>query len=102
MRFFSCMVLHVLNQMDNPKKASPTNITMEGIFSSVYCHVSPYMFIPGNLGPTNTIKHNQNKSYIRYICIKRLGLVSLFNGISTFVGYLMPKLFSSKNSGGTI
>ena len=22
------------------------------------------------------------------------GLVSLFNGISTFVGYLMPKLFS--------
>ena len=25
-----------------------------------------------------------------------------FNGISTFVGYLMPKLFSSKNSSGTI
>ena len=23
-----------------------------------------------------------------------LGLVSLFNGISTFVGYLMPKQFS--------
>ena len=23
-----------------------------------------------------------------------LGLVALFNGISTFVGYLMPKLFS--------
>ena len=22
------------------------------------------------------------------------GLVSLFNGISTFIGYLMPKLFS--------
>ena len=30
------------------------------------------------------------------------GLVSLFNGISTFVGYLMPKLFSKKNSSGTI
>ena len=30
------------------------------------------------------------------------GLVSLFNGISTFVGYLMPKLFSQKNSSGTI
>ena len=29
-------------------------------------------------------------------------LVSLFNGISTFVVYLMPKLFSSKNSSGTI
>ena len=30
------------------------------------------------------------------------GLVSLFNGISTFVGYLMPKPFSKKNSRGTI
>ena len=30
------------------------------------------------------------------------GLVSLFNGISTFVGYLMPKLFPKKNSSGTI
>ena len=26
--------------------------------------------------------------------IFNLGLVSLFNGILTFVGYLMPKLFS--------
>ena len=30
------------------------------------------------------------------------GLFSLFNGISTFVGYLVPKPFSKKNSGGTI
>ena len=30
------------------------------------------------------------------------GLVSLFNGISTFVGYLMPNLFFEKNSSGTI
>ena len=30
------------------------------------------------------------------------GLVSLFNGISTYVGYLMPKLFSQKNRNGTI
>ena len=30
------------------------------------------------------------------------GLVSLFNGISTFVGYLMLKLFSLKNSSDTI
>ena len=29
------------------------------------------------------------------------GLVSLFNGISTFVGYLMPKPFFKKNSSGT-
>ena len=27
-------------------------------------------------------------------CGKYIGLVSLFNGISTFVGHLMPKLFS--------
>ena len=31
-----------------------------------------------------------------------LGLVSLLNGISTFVGYLMAKPFSEKNSSGTI
>ena len=29
-------------------------------------------------------------------------LVSLFNGISTFLGYLMPKQFFEKNSSGTI
>ena len=28
--------------------------------------------------------------------------VSLFNGISAFVGYLMPEPFSEKNSSGTI
>ena len=32
----------------------------------------------------------------------RFGLVSLFNGISTLVGYLMPKPFSEKNSSGAI
>ena len=31
-----------------------------------------------------------------------IGLVSLFNGISTIVGYLMPKPFSEENSSGTI
>ena len=30
------------------------------------------------------------------------GLVSLFNGIWTFVDYLMPKVFSQKNSSGTV
>ena len=30
------------------------------------------------------------------------GLVSLFNGISAFIGYLTPKIFSQKNSSGTI
>ena len=32
----------------------------------------------------------------------RFGSVSFINGISTFVGYLMPKLFSKKDSSGTI
>ena len=32
----------------------------------------------------------------------QIGLVSLFYGISTFVGYLTPKPFSEKNSSGTI
>ena len=32
----------------------------------------------------------------------RFEVVYLFNGISTFVGYFMPMLFSYKNSSGTI
>ena len=32
----------------------------------------------------------------------RFGLVSLFNDISTLVGYLIPKPFAWKNSSGTI
>ena len=35
-------------------------------------------------------------------CLIWFGLVWLFNGISTFVGYLMPKPFSLKNCSGTI
>ena len=34
--------------------------------------------------------------------LDKIGLVWLFNGISNFVGYLMPKPFSKKNSSGTI
>ena len=41
-------------------------------------------------------------TFSRVLVRKRtFGLVSLFNGISTFVGYLMPKL-SRQNSCGTI
>ena len=36
------------------------------------------------------------------VCLVWFDLVSLFNGISTIVGYLMPKLFSKKNSSYTI
>ena len=44
-----------------------------------------------------------------YVCVNMLmcvcvwfGFVSLFNGISTFVGHLMPKPFSWKSSSGII
>ena len=40
---------------------------------------------------------------IEIVTISWNGLIaSLFNGISTFEGYLMPKLSLSKNSSGTI
>ena len=38
----------------------------------------------------------------KWLILDRFGLVSLFNGISYFVGYLMRKLFSYKNNSGTI
>ena len=44
------------------------------------------------------------QKYVEYemiLCIW-FGLVSLFNCISTFVGYLIPKQFSEKNNSGTI
>ena len=41
---------------------------------------------------------NQNSPNTK-VCI---GLVSLFNGISIFLGYLVPKLFSWENNSGTI
>ena len=40
---------------------------------------------------------------MKYYCeIVVCMLVCLFYGISTFVGYLMPKLLSLKNSSGTV
>ena len=39
---------------------------------------------------------------IEPLIVKGLVRFLLFNGISTFVGYLMPKPFSKKNSSGTI
>ena len=42
----------------------------------------------------------KNQVYVTILAIA--GLVSLFSGISTFVGYLVPKSFFYKNSSGTI
>ena len=51
-----------------------------------------------SINETISVLENLDKKY-KIIIIKEtsfiwFGLVSLFNGISTFVGYLMPKPFS--------
>ena len=52
---------------------------------------------------TNTQAHTlTNVSVKSYQHRFGSGLVSLFNGIPTFVGYLMPKPSSYKNGSGTI
>ena len=54
------------------------------------------------------VKKKESKKIDKYLNLAReqkklwFGLVSLFNGISIFVGYLTPKPFSKKNSSGTI
>ena len=50
-----------------------------------------------------SILADPNNAVVWIISTRRLiSKVSLFNGIPTFVGYLMPKLFFLKNSSGTI
>ena len=86
--------------------------------SSNRLHCITAIFITMALASNNPIrlicqiKHrNQTNEILGSLCgslklrnrVQRwFGLVSLFNGISTFVGYLMPKPFSKKNSSGTI
>ena len=45
---------------------------------------------------------NKQLARLSFFAVMFFGLVSLFNGISTFVGYLMRKPFFWKNSSGTI
>ena len=55
------------------------------------------------LHPYNALNRVQVLSDVNQALVSWLVyLVSLFNGILTFVGYLMPKPFSKKNSCGTI
>ena len=61
------------------------------------------MYIPQTIqvGRTRHAGHSwgYNNEFISNILgLVWFGLVSLFNGISTFIGYLMPKLFSKNNS----
>ena len=58
-----------------------------------------------NIVKLEVVKNSENLSNVHSLVSDLQlfeGLVSLFNGISTFVGYLMPEPFSSKNSSGTI
>ena len=48
------------------------------------------------------LEENQGGQEQKHVYNNQNGLVSLFNGISTFVGYLMPKPFSEKKSSGTV
>ena len=55
--------------------------------------------------PKQSVLYIENKGIVngqKLNIFKSVGLVSLFNGISTILGYLMPKPFSEKNSSGTI
>ncbi len=70
--------------------------------------------VPGRDGPENLriLKKSQLRldhggREVEFQLLKQrvdwfLGLVTLFHCISSFVGYLMPNLFSKKNSCGTI
>ena len=49
-----------------------------------------------------TVYKKRAQTCLKILSTKWFGLVSLFNGISTFVGYLIPKRFSKKNSSDTI
>ena len=51
--------------------------------------------------PENLIAVLEVRKKLELCCLGH-NKVSLFNGIPTFVGYLMPKLFSKKNSCGTL
>ena len=60
-----------------------------------------FVKIDGNLDCAKYIKLQNNFIPILEVGVW-FGLVSPFNGISTPVCYLIPKLFSEKNSCGTI
>ena len=57
-----------------------------------------------NIYDTHVTANNStnNNNVVFFLFQIWFSLVSLFNGISTFVGYLMPKPLSQKNSSGTI
>ena len=65
-----------------------------------------YLDLARELKKETTIEHESddvtNCNWRARYSHQKIDLVSLFNGISTFVGYLMPKSFSKKNSNDTI
>ena len=63
-----------------------------------------HSFLNRNINIIMDHRHNGDPTGVRVISYinKFRVLVSLFNGISTFVGYLMSNLSLEKNSSGTI
>ena len=53
-------------------------------------------------GSVFNLRRIQAKTKVKTDIVRVSGLVSLFNDISTFAGYLMPKPSSEKNTSGTI
>ena len=75
-------------------------------------HISNFVTLYQNVKPSinlnvihvnthNTVQKNSLKMRELYIVL-RFTLLVLFNGVSTFLGYLMPKPPFKKNSSGTI
>ena len=71
-------------------------------FKVIDCFNIVFMILEG--GPVYKINMSEwlSDMHAHELSCFWFGLVSLINGISTFIGYLMPKLFSLKNSCGTI
>ena len=76
-----------------------SNISICPIDRTLSGATTPGQSGPGSDGNDGVLHFPQSSSITGLVWF---GLVSLFNGISTFVGYLMPKLFSKKNSSDTI
>ena len=60
-----------------------------------------YIYIKGDMITQNNNTNNDTDNNDNKLTMIEFTLVSFFNGKSTFVGYLMPKLSLQRNSSGT-
>ena len=94
-RVYSCNECPGYNIKQSDGEASVV-LELWGIQSAFSLPSLPGPLWPGMVVPDRILAMGQK--IIWYL----IGLVSFFNGIWTFVGYLMPKTFSKKNRSGTI